>query len=179
MKNRSAFYIYQLIFFICSINSVFGQTLTFKDLAEIYDNKPNCEHKYLLKKGFKQDRDTSISGLNNFFLSKLKTNESVEVVYYDGVEGDFRFTVYYYLPNKLAYSKFLASVKKSKLKFSKRNNRFQLASSSYSGEWLSVDGLVDYKGGKYYAITYVDYAGKEIMAPIIPLEKPLKDTLGK
>jgi hypothetical protein len=170
---------YRLVVFLFFISKTFGQTLKLNDLGEIYDNKPNCEHKYLLKKGFRQDKDTSISGINYFYLSKSKTNERVDVFYYDGVEGDSKFTVYYYLSSKIAYTNFLASVKKSKLKYSKRNQRFQLASSSYSGEWLTVNGLVDYEGKKYYAIQYVDYAGKEIMAPIIPLKKPNKDTLGK
>jgi hypothetical protein len=170
---------YRLIIIIFFISKTFGQTLKLNDLGNIYDNKPNCEHKYLLKKGFRQDRDTSILGLNYFYLSQSKTNERVGVVYYEGNEGDYKFTVYYYLSSKIAYANFLASVKKSKLKYSKRNQRFQLASSSYSGEWLTAKGLIDYEGKKYYAIEYIDYAGKEIIVPIIPYDKPNKDTLGK
>jgi hypothetical protein len=170
---------FRFFIFLFFISKTFGQTLNFKNFSEIYVNKPNSEHKYLLKKGFRQDNDTTISGINYFYFSNIQSNEKVEVAYYDGLEGDSKFTVNYYLPSKQAYTNFLASVKKSKLKYSKRNQRFQYASSSYSGEWLSANGLVDNAGKKYYAIVYVDYVGREIMAPIIPLDMPIKDTLGK
>lgn len=63
------------------------------------------------------------------------------------------------------YKKFLSTLTTNKFKYSKRNKRYQLPTSSYSGENVYPKGLILHNGTKYYALEYVSYVDKALSGP--------------
>lgn len=87
------------------------------------------------------------------------------MIFTEDWEGSEYLSITYYLPSELAYNKFLSTLTIYKFKYSKRNQRYQLPTSTYSGENVYPKGLTQHKGTKYHALEYVRFADKAISVP--------------
>lgn len=147
-----------------SASSSFGQTLKLDDLRKAFNAQKTNEHQQLLSKGFKLLNDT-ISTNQKKFKYQSDKKEIIEIVFTEDGEGGEYLSVTYYLPSEPTYKKFLSTLTAYKFKYSKRNQRYQLPTSTYSGENVYPKGLTQHNGTKYYALEYVSYADKAISVP--------------
>ena len=155
---------FYILLCLLSVNSSFGQTLKLADLRKAFNPQKPTEHKQLLSKGFKLLSDT-ISTNQKKFKYQSDKKEIIELIFTEDGEGGEYLSLTYYLPSELAYKKFLSMLTTYKFKYSKRNQRYQLPTSSYSGENVYPKGLTQHNGTKYYALEYVSYADKAISVP--------------
>ena len=150
---------------LLSVNSTFGQTLKVSDLRKAFDYHKPTEHKQLLSKGFKLLNDTISTNQKIFNFIKPNTKEIIDLVFTENGEGDEYLSITYHLPSELSYKKLIATLTTYKFKYSKRNKRYQLPTSSYSGENVYPKGLTQNNGKKYYSLEYVSYIDKALSGP--------------
>ncbi|AZB01844.1 hypothetical protein EG359_20600 [Chryseobacterium joostei] len=148
-----------------SVTISFGQTLKVSDLRKAFNYYKPTEHKQLLSKGFKILNDTSSGNQKKINFIKSDTKEIVELIFTEDVEGGEYLSITYYLPSELTYNRFIATLTTYKFKYSKRNKRYQLPTSSYSGENVYPKGLTLNNEKKYYSLEYVSYIDKALSGP--------------
>ena len=146
-------------------NLSFGQTLKVTDLRKAFNYHKPTEHKQLLSKGFKLLSDTISINKKKFKYNKPDTKEIIELTFTENGEGDEYLSIIYFLPSEFTYKKFIATLATYKFKYSKRNTRYQLPTSSYSGENVYLNGLIQNNGKKYYSLEYVNYVEKALSGP--------------
>jgi|GEM_PF-2611482 len=159
---RRNLYILILIQFI---NSSFGQALNVSDFRKAFRYDKPTEHKQLLLKGFRLLNDTVSTNQKKFRFSKPDTKETVELTFTEDGEGGEYLSIVYFLPTEFSYKNFVSTLAVYKFKYSKRNKRYQLPTSSYSGENIYINGLIQTNGKKYYSLKYDRYVGKELSGP--------------
>jgi len=147
---------------ILFINSSFGQTLKVNDFRKAFNYYNPTEHKQLSSKGFKLLSDTISTNKKKFEFYKQNTNEIIEMTFKEDGEGGEYLSIVYFLPNEFTYKNFISTLKTYKFKYSKRNTRYQLPTSSYSGENIYVNGLAHINNKKYYSIKYDSYKDKAL-----------------
>lgn len=159
--NNSLFF----LIFILSVSSSYGQTLKVIDFRKAFDYHHPTEHKQLLSKGFRLLNDTISENQKKFKFNNSETKEIVELTFTEDGEGGEYLSILYFLPSELAYKKFVATLTTYKFKYSKRNSRYQLPTSSYSGENIYLHHLIQKDGKKYYALKYMSYKDKALSGP--------------
>lgn len=155
---------FYILLCLLSVSSSFGQTLKLADLRKAYNAQKPTEHKQLISKGFKLLSDTISTNQKKFKYQSAK-KEIIELVFTEDGEGSEYLSITYYLPLELTYKKFLSTLTGYKFKYSKRNQRYQLPTSSYSGENVYPKRLILYNGMKYYALEYVSHIDKALTGP--------------
>lgn len=151
-----------ILIVILFINSSFGQTLKVTDFRKAFNYYNPTEHKQLSLKGFKLLSDTISTNKKKFEFYKQNTNEIIEIIFKENGEGGEYLSILYFLPNEFTYKNFISTLKTYKFKYSKRNTRYQLPTSSYSGENIYVNGLGHINNKKYYFIKYDSYKDKAL-----------------
>lgn len=161
-------------------NLSFGQTLKIEDFRKSYDYYKPLEHKQLLSKGFSLVTDSISTLRKKFIFNKLDKKEIVELIFSEDGEGGEYLVIRYLLKNKISYTNFIAKLTHNKFKYSKRNKRYQLPTSSYSGENVYIKGLTEIKGDNYFEIEYHNYKDKALGAirtNMRIIEPPTLDTI--
>ncbi len=148
-----------------SISSSFGQTLNISDLRKLFNYHKPTEHKQLFSKGFKVLSDTISINQKKIKFIKPDTKEIVELRFTEDGEGSEYLSITYFLLSDLAYKKIISTLAIYKFKYSKRNKRYQLPTSSYSGENVYPKGLTENNGKNYYSLEYVSYTDKALVGP--------------
>lgn len=156
------FYILILILFV---NLSFGQTLKVSDFRKAFNYDKLAEHKLLVSKGFKLMRDTISTFQKKFKFNKPDTKEIIELTFTEDGEGGEYLSIIYFLPAEFTYKNFISTLTTYKFKYSKRNTRYQLPTSSYSGENIYLNGLAQINGKKYYSLEYERYLDKALSGP--------------
>lgn len=147
------------------VNSSFGQTLNISDFRKIFNYYKPTEHKQLVSKGFKLLTDTIATNQKKFKYNNPETKEIVELTFTEDGEGSEYLSITYILPSELIYKKFISTIPTYKFRYSKRNSRYQLPTSSYSGENIYLNGLTPTNAKKYYSIQYDSYVDKALSGP--------------
>ncbi|MFB9079994.1 hypothetical protein ACFFLS_08890 [Flavobacterium procerum] len=147
------------------VNSSFAQTLKISDFRKTFNYDKSTDYKQFVSKGFILLRDTISTKQKKFKFHKQNTNEIIELTFIEDGEGSEYLSILYILPNELAYKNFIAKIPTYKFKYSKRNTRYQLPTSSYSGENIYLNGLMQINEKKYYAIKYESYKDKALSVP--------------
>lgn len=160
LKNK--FYIFFFLFFT---SLFFGQTLKVSDFRKAFDYYKPTEHKQLFSKGFLLTEDSISTNQKRFKYSKPNTKEKVELTFTENGEGDEFLTITYLLPTETDYKKFISTLSNFHFKYSKRNKRYQLPTSSYSGENIYPMGLKQVDGKQYYTLKYDSYVDKALSGP--------------
>lgn len=151
--------------FVLSVSFSYGQTLKVSDLRKAFDYHHPNEHSQLLSKGFRLLSDTVSENQKKFKFNNLETKEIIELTFTEDGEGGEYLSILYFLPSELAYKKFVATLTTYKFKYSKRNTRYQLPTSSYSGENIILHNLTKNGGKKYYSLEYISYIDKALSGP--------------
>lgn len=160
LKNK-----FHIFFFLFFASISFGQTLTVADLRKAFDYHKPTEHKQLLSKGFQLIDDSISTNQKRFTYNKPSTKERVELTFSENREGDEFLTITYLLQTESDYKKFISTLHNYHFKYSKRNKRYQLPSSSYSGENIYLMGLKRVDGKQYYTLKYDSYIDKALSGP--------------
>lgn len=164
--NLNNLYILIVILFV---NLSFAQTLKITDFRKIV----NYSNKQLSSKGFILINDSISTHEKKFKFNKPDTKEIVELTFTADKEGNEYSTIVYFLPTEFTYKNFISTLTTYKFKYSKRNTRYQLPTSSYSGENIYLKGLIQLDGKKYYTLKYDHYVDKALSVPTIDsLMKP-------
>ena len=154
-----------ILIFILYVSSSFGQTLNLADLRKAYNYHKPKEHKQLFSKGFQLLSDTISTNQKRFIFNKPATKEIIELTFTEDGEGGKYLNIKYFLPIEFSYKKFLSTLTAYKFKYSKRNKRYQLPTSSYSGENVYPNGLTQINGQKYYSLDYASHIDKALSGP--------------
>ncbi|UQB69978.1 hypothetical protein [Epilithonimonas zeae] len=80
-------------------------------------------------------------------------------------EGNEFLTITYLLQTESDYKKFISTLYDYHFKYSKRNKRYQLPTSSYSGENIYLMGLKRIDGKQFYTLKYDSYVDKALSGP--------------
>jgi uncharacterized protein YxeA len=163
-----------ILTFILLVNSASGQTLKLADLRKAYNYYKPTEHKQLLSKGFHLLSDTISTNQKRFAFSKTDTKEIIELTFTQDGEGGEYLNIRYFLPTEFSYKKFISTLPTYKFKYSKRNKRYQLPASSYSGENVYLHGLTQADGKKYYYLDYASYVDKALSGPRPEMKNNIK-----
>ena len=156
-KNK--LYVFLLTF---SVSLSFGQSLKVPDLRKTFNYQQPTEHPQLLSKGFKLLSDTISTHQKKFKYYKPDTNEIIELTFKENGEGDEYLSIIYFLPSESHYKKLISTLAAYQFKYSKRNNRYQQPTSSYSGENIYLNGFTPNNGKEYYSLEYVNYKEKAL-----------------
>lgn len=148
-----------------SVSSSFGQSLKVGDLRKAFNYHQPTEHPQLLSKGFKLLSDTISTNQKKFKYHKPDTKEIIELAFTENGEGDEYLSITYFLPSESHYKKLISTLPAYQFKYSKRNKRYQLPTSSYSGENIYLKGLTRNNGKEYYSLEYVSYIEKALSGP--------------
>lgn len=151
-----------ILLLILFTNLSFGQTLKIVDFRKSYDYYKPLEHKQLLSKGFFLVTDSISTLRKKFIFNKLNKQEIVELTFSEDGEGGEFLTIRYLLKSKISYTNFITKPTLNKFKYSKINKRYQLPTSSYSGENVSLKGMTEINGEKYFEINYNHYKEKAL-----------------
>ncbi|MBF4488090.1 MULTISPECIES: hypothetical protein [unclassified Flavobacterium] len=162
--NLGNLYILVVILFV---NQSCAQTLKIADFRKIVNYSNPVEHKQLSSKGFKLLNDSISTHHKKFTFNNPETKEIVELTLMTDKEGGEFSTIIYFLPTEFTYKNFISTLPIYKFKHSKRNTRYQLPTSSYSGENIYLNGLIQFDGKKYYALKYDHYIDKALSVPTI------------
>lgn len=168
---------FYVIVFMLSVSSSFGQTLSLADLRKAYNYHKPTEHKQLFSKGFKLLSDTISTNQKRFIFNKSATKEIIELTFTEDGEGGEYLNIKYFLPTEFSYKKFLSTLPAYKFKYSKRNKRYQLPTSSYSGENVYPNGLTQTNGQKYYSLDYANHIDKALSGPRPEFRNDIKPPL--
>lgn len=160
-------------------NTSFSQTLKVSDFRKAFNYYNPAEHKQLSSKGFKLLSDTISVNNKKFKFYKQNTNEIIELTFKEDGEGGEYLSILYFLPNEFPYKNFISTLKTYKFKYSKRNTRYQLPSSSYSGENIYLNGLTQTNGKMYYSLKYDNYKDKALSGPRPEFKIPIVDSIIK
>lgn len=146
------------------VNFSFGQTLKVTDFRKAY-NYNATENKQLLSKGFKLTAGSILTNKRELIFQNQDSNEILELTFIEDGEGSQYLNIKYFLPTESAYKKFISTLPTYKFKYSKRNKRYQLPTSSYSGENIYLNGLIQTNREKYYSLEYHRYVDKALSGP--------------
>jgi hypothetical protein len=163
-------------------NSSFGQTLKISDFRKAYNYYKPTEHKQLVSKGFELVKETISTHQKKFKFNKPDTKEIIELTFTEDGEGGEYLSILYFLPAEIAYKNFISTLAAYKFKYSKRNTRYQLPASSYSGENIYLNGLIPINEKKYYSLKYDHYVDKALSGPRPEFKNekiPITDSLKK
>lgn len=148
-----------------SVSFSYGQTLKVSDFRKAFDYDHPNEHSQLFLKGFRLLNDTVSENQKKFEFNNLETKEIIELTFTEDGEGSEYLSILYFLPSELAYKKFIETLITYKFKYSKRNTRYQLPTSSYSGENIYLHHLIQNDGKTYYSLEYARYKDKALSGP--------------
>ena len=154
-------YSFVLIFMLNFLMS-FGQSLTVPDLRKSFNYTKSSEHKYLSSKGFVLLKDYISIKIKKFNYQQPNTNEIVNIMFIEDGEGGQYLKIKYLVPSEILYKKFISKLPAFKFKYSKRNSRFQLPTSSYSGENITANGIKKIGTILYFELLYENYVGKAL-----------------
>ncbi|MCP2025856.1 hypothetical protein L1276_000996 [Flavobacterium sp. HSC-32F16] len=168
-----------ILIVILFVNSSFSQTLKVSDFRKAFNYYKPDEHKLLLSKGFILLCDTISSKQKKFKFHKQNTNEIIELSFTEDGEGGEYLSIVYFLPNEFTYKNFILTLKTYKFKYSKRNSRYQLPSSSYSGENIYLNGLTPTNRKIYYSLKYDSYKDKALSGPRPEFKNQIVDSIIK
>jgi hypothetical protein len=155
--------------------------LNLTDFRKSYNyHRPN-EHNWILDKGFFLTADTILDLRKKFIFCKLNKEEIIVQEFLEDGEGGEFLKIKYLLKNEKSYKKFIDKLAVNKFKYSKRNKRYQLPTSSYSGENVYLNGVTEYNGEIYYELEYHSYVEKALgLGRRNYISEPLKiDTIKK
>lgn len=156
---------FPILILVFLANFCFAQTLKLSDLRKSYNyHKPN-EHKQFFSKGFRLVKDSISERHKIFWYQKTDTKEKIELTFSEDGEGGEYLYINYFLPSEIAYKKIISTLPANQFKYSKRNQRYQLPTSSYSGENVYAKGLVKKDGQQLYLIEYHSYIDKALSGP--------------
>lgn len=156
-----------ILIIILFVNLSFAQTLKIADFRKIVNYSNASEHKQLSSKGFRLLNDSISTYHKKFKFNNPETKEIVELTLITDKEGGKFSSIIYFLPTEFTYKNFISTLPIFKFKYSKRNVRYQLPTSSYSGENIYLNGLIQLDGKKYYALKYDHYVDKALSVPTI------------
>ena len=172
-----------LFIFMFSASFSHGQTLKVSDLRKAFDHVHPTEHRQLTSKGFKLISETISEDQKKFNFKNSETKEIVELTFTEDGEGGEYLNIFYFLPTEIAYKKFIAALPTYKFNYSKRNSRYQLPTSSYSGENIYPHHLIQKDGKNYYSLEYASYKDKALSGPRPgsrnEIPPPIKDSMIK
>lgn len=154
-----------ILILVLFVNFSFGQTLKITDFRKAYNDQNPTDHKQLLSKGFKLSTDSILTNKRKFIFKNQNSKEIIELTFIEDGEGSEYLNIKYFLTTELTYKKFISTLPTYKFKYSKRNKRYQLPTSSYSGENISLNGLTQTDGQKYYSLEYNRYVDKALSGP--------------
>jgi hypothetical protein len=154
-----------ILIVILFVNVSFGQTLKVSDFRKAFNYDKPTQHKQLLSKGFKLLSDTIAANQKKFKFNNPNSKEIIELTFTEDGEGGEYLSILYFLTAEFTYKNFISTLTAYKFKYSKRNTRYQLPASSYSGENIYLNGLTSSNGKKYYSLKYESYKDKALSGP--------------
>lgn len=156
-----------ILIVILFVNLSFAQTLKITDFRKIINYSNPIEHKQLSSKGFRLLSESISIYYKKFKFNDPETKEIIELTLIRDKEGGKFSSIIYFLPAEFTYKNFISTLPIYKFKYSIRNTRYQLPTSSYSGENIYLNGLIQLDGKKYYVLKYDHYIDKALSVPTI------------
>lgn len=153
-----------ILILVLFVNFSFGQTLKLTDFRKAYNYHNPTDSRLLLSKGFKLTADSVLTNKRKLIF-KNQNKEIVELIFMEDGEGSEYLNIKYFLTTERDYKNFLSTLTIYKFKYSKKNKRYQLPTSSYSGENVYLNGLTQTDGLNYYSLEYDRYVDKALSGP--------------